>query len=48
MFFSNAVKKYAIVEIFHNDDLANAEWGYISFSELAYISVCGVKIDRDV
>jgi hypothetical protein len=31
-----------------HDDLVNAEWGYISFSELADISVCGMEIDRDV
>ncbi len=35
---------YAIL----NDDLENAEWGYISFDELRSVNVRGVQVDRDL
>ena len=35
---------YAIL----NEDWQNAEWGYISFSELASIFHGGVEVDRDL
>ena len=31
-----------------NDDLPNAEWVFISFSELKDISIYGLEVDRDV
>ena len=31
-----------------NGDLANAEWGYISFLELRSLNVRGLEIDRDL
>lgn len=31
-----------------NNDLANAEWGYVSFSELKSISVHFCQVDNDV
>jgi hypothetical protein len=31
-----------------NDDLQNAEWGYISLAELDAININGFEIDRDV
>ena len=35
---------YAIL----NNDLDNAEWGYISFSELKEIKIRGIEIDNDL
>lgn len=35
---------YAIL----NGDLQNAEWGYISFSELMFISVGGIEVDCEL
>lgn len=31
-----------------NDDLQNAEWGYISFDELRSVNVRGLEVDRDL
>ena len=31
-----------------NNDLRNAEWGYISFSELKSISIDGIEIDCEI
>lgn len=31
-----------------NNDLLNAEWGYISFSELKSIHIQGIEVDRDI
>lgn len=31
-----------------NNDYFNAEWGYISFSELKSISIRGIEIDNDI
>ena len=31
-----------------NRDLQNAEWGYVSFSELKSIKVCGMEIDCEL
>ena len=31
-----------------NDDLQNAEWGYISFDELRAINIKGIEVDRDL
>lgn len=35
---------YAIL----NNDLQNAEWGYMSLDELAGINVRGIEVDRDM
>ncbi len=35
---------YAIL----NNDLENAEWGYISYDELRSVSVRGLEVDRDL
>lgn len=35
---------YAIL----NNDLQNAEWGYVSYDELRDINVRGIEIDRDL
>ncbi len=35
---------YAIL----NNDLENAEWGYVSYDELRSVSVCGLEVDRDL
>lgn len=31
-----------------NNDLENAEWGYISFAELKHIKIGFVEVDRDL
>jgi hypothetical protein len=31
-----------------SNDLQNAEWGYVSFSELKSISFCGIEIDCEL
>ena len=31
-----------------NDDLVNAEWGYVSFEELRDVNVRGIEVDRDL
>ena len=35
---------YAIL----NDDIQNAEWGYISFTELREINISGIEIDCEL
>ena len=35
---------YAIL----NNDLDNAEWGYVSFNELRSVNVRGIEVDRDL
>ena len=31
-----------------NDDLQNAEWGYVSFDEMRSINVRGIEVDHDL
>ena len=31
-----------------NNDLDNAEWGYVSFEELRKVNVQGIEVDRDL